>query len=233
MHSVPSLGRRAPRIHIDQTSTRTTLIILLRGRTCICTSFFRPPRGRAVFLFYPGSGSRGSPACQCEVALAAADRRFDVATFDDTPDGSDPHFGQAQFDQLNFVTTNGHFLCMGTDQHRPDIKDKPEISWPAYADNLLSRMARTPARRRRIRLRISSSNFTSNGTKPTWLVLNEISGSHGRATPTIAVASHVHGQGAPDIWPFGDSLLTVSGAAEQRTEWYRSVETPISRSKSI
>src|SRR5213592_4615398 len=47
-------------------------------------------------------------------ASATPDLRFDVFTFSDTN-------SQAQFDHLNFPSTNGHYIAMGGDTHRYEL----------------------------------------------------------------------------------------------------------------
>src|SRR5437667_8424205 len=47
-------------------------------------------------------------------AAAAPDLKFDVFTFSDTN-------SQAQFDHLNYPTTNGHYIAMGGDTHRLEL----------------------------------------------------------------------------------------------------------------
>ena len=110
-------------------------------------------------------------------ALAVADRRFDVATFNCTPDGSDDHFCQTQFDHLNWVSTNGHFLCMGTDAHRGELNGNGNFL-AAYYNSLTSLYGVYNGTQAADQIEnYVVGNFTSSGVKPTWLVLNEISGS--------------------------------------------------------
>jgi len=104
-------------------------------------------------------------------------KRFDVCSFDCTPDGSDPHFCQPQFDQLNFVLTNGHMLCMGTDAHRSEINGNGNFLGAYY--NNLSGLYGTytgSAAADQIENYIIA-NFTNTGVKTTWVAVNEISGS--------------------------------------------------------
>jgi hypothetical protein len=109
------------------------------------------------------------------VAFAVADRRFDIATFNCTPDGSADHFCEAQFDALNFTTANGHFLAMGTDNRRPDLNGAGNFLAAYYNDlNGLYGTYNGSQAADQIENYIVA-NFTSNGVKPTWVVINEIS----------------------------------------------------------
>jgi hypothetical protein len=110
-------------------------------------------------------------------ALAVADRRFDIETFNCTPDGSDDHFCQPQFDHLNFVSANGHFGAMGTDAHRVELNNAGNFL-AAYYNNLTGLYGTYTGSQAADQIEnYVVSNFTATGVKPTWLVLNEISGS--------------------------------------------------------
>src|SRR2546429_6641177 len=45
---------------------------------------------------------------------ATPDLKFDVFTFGDS-------MSQSEFDHLNFPTTNGHYIAMGSDAHRFEL----------------------------------------------------------------------------------------------------------------
>lgn len=110
-------------------------------------------------------------------AFAVFDKRFDVFTFDCTPDGSDPHGCQTQFDHLNWTTTNGHMVMMGSDAHRSELNTAGNFLGAYY--NNLSGLYGTytgTAAADQIENYIIA-NFTSTGVKTTWVSLNEISGS--------------------------------------------------------
>lgn len=111
------------------------------------------------------------------IALAVADRRFDIATFNCTPDGSPDHFCEPQFDSLNWETTNGHFLGMGTDNRRVDINDEGNFLAAYYNDltGLYGTFNGTEAADV-IELYVLE-RFTNTGVKTKWVILNEISGS--------------------------------------------------------
>ncbi|MEO6434985.1 MAG: hypothetical protein ABIP55_04395 [Tepidisphaeraceae bacterium] len=108
-------------------------------------------------------------------AMAVADRRFDVATFNCTPDGSADHFCEAQFDALNFGSANGHFLAMGTDGRRADVNAAGNFLAAYYNDltGLYGTYTGTQAADQIENYIIA--NFTSTGVKPTWVIINEIS----------------------------------------------------------
>lgn len=108
-------------------------------------------------------------------ALAVADRRFDIATFNCTPEGSPDHFCEAQFDALNFGTANGHFLAMGTDNRRADINGAGNFL-AAYYDDLTGLYGVYNGSQAADQIEnYVVANFTTNGVKPTWVILNEIS----------------------------------------------------------
>src|SRR3954470_3299135 len=56
------------------------------------------------------------------VAAPAYDIHFDYTSFDNanTP-GANPHFGQAQFNVLNYPSINGDYMMTSTDTHRPEM----------------------------------------------------------------------------------------------------------------
>lgn len=104
-------------------------------------------------------------------------KRFDVVTFDCTPDGSDPHMCQNQFNELNFVLSGGHLLMMGTDAQRAAINGNGNFLGAYY--NNLSGLYGTysgTAAADQIENYIIA-NFTTTGVKTTWIAINEISGS--------------------------------------------------------
>src|SRR5262245_56347823 len=55
-------------------------------------------------------------------ATSAYDIHFDYTSFDNpnTP-GTSPHFGQAQFNVLNYPSINGNYMMTSTDNHRPEM----------------------------------------------------------------------------------------------------------------
>src|SRR3569832_1356738 len=55
-------------------------------------------------------------------AASAFDIHFDYTSFDNPgTSGANPHFGQAQFDVLNYPSINGNYMMTSTDNHRPEM----------------------------------------------------------------------------------------------------------------
>lgn len=109
-----------------------------------------------------------------ERARANPDLKFDVLTFccHCAPDNT---VCQPQFDELNVPTTNGHYLAMGSDAHRLELATNGNalaIYYNTFNDGY---PANTAAQQAAIIDQYAVSGFTSNGPKPTWIVLNEIS----------------------------------------------------------
>src|SRR5438105_1532398 len=75
------------------------------------------------------------PLMLAATALGVFDKRFDIFTFNCTPDGSDPHGCQVQMDHLNWVTTIGHMVMMGSDTHRAELNGNGNFLG-AYYNNL-------------------------------------------------------------------------------------------------
>jgi hypothetical protein len=107
-------------------------------------------------------------------ARATPDQRFDVVTFC-CPCSVDSHICQTQFDHLNFPTTNGHYIAMGTDAHRLElaINGNPlAIYYNTFNDGYPTNSG---AQQAALIDQYAVSGFTSTGPKPDWIVLNEIS----------------------------------------------------------
>jgi hypothetical protein len=110
-------------------------------------------------------------------ALAVFDKRFDIFTFNCTPDGSDPHGCQTQFDHLNWVTANGHMVMMGSDAHRAELNGNGNFLG-AYYNNLSGLFGTYTGSAAADQIEnYVLANFTNTGVKTTWISLNEISGS--------------------------------------------------------
>lgn len=107
-------------------------------------------------------------------ALAVADRRFDVATFC-CPCQPDDHFCQAQFDHLNWTSTNGHFLAMGTDQRRSEVNGAGNFL-SAYINDLNTGYGSISGTTRGEQIRQHLlANYTNTGVVTKWVIINEIS----------------------------------------------------------
>ena len=109
-------------------------------------------------------------------AGATPDLKFDVVTFC-CPCSVDSHICQTQFDHLNFPTTNGHYLAMGTDAHRLELATNGNalaIYYNTFNDGYPTNSGDQQAA---LIDQYAVSGFTSTGPKPNWIVLNEISSS--------------------------------------------------------
>src|ERR1700753_3049241 len=105
----------------------------------------------------------------CLPASAVFVKRFDVVTMDCTPDGSDPHMCINQFNELNFVLTNGHMIMMGTDNYRTTINSAGNFLGASY--NNLSGLYGTyngSQAADQIEAYIQA-NYTATGVEPTWI----------------------------------------------------------------
>lgn len=123
----------------------------------------------------------------CLNASAVADRRFDIVTFC-CPCSPDDHLCQSQFDKLNWKTNasrpNGHFLAMGSDAHRTEIKTNGNFL-AAYHNTLNDNWSTMTGAQKADEIEnYIVGNFTSSGVKPTWVVLNEISAGNWPASQT-------------------------------------------------
>ncbi len=133
------------------------------------------------------SQSRSAPVSVVSLLLAfpivaaAYDVHFDYTSFDKAGmPGASPHFGQAQFDVLNYPSINGNLMTTSTDNHRPEmVAAGNELA--QFYNNFLADYNKTPkptATQEADAINAyATSNSTHNGPKPTWLVLNEISAS--------------------------------------------------------
>jgi hypothetical protein len=111
------------------------------------------------------------------LASAVADKRFDVTTFNCSPPGSVDHFCTNQFNSMNWRTTNGHFLCMGTDSRRAEINGQGNFMAAYYNDLTGLYGTYTGAQAADQIEQYVLTNFTNTGVKTKWVILNEISGS--------------------------------------------------------
>jgi hypothetical protein len=110
-------------------------------------------------------------------SVLAFDHRFDTCTIFNTASGGDPHFTTTNLAHLNFVTTNGHMICMPTDSQRATINGAGNF-YGCYYNSLSSLYGTYTGDQAADQIETYIiNNCTSGGVKPTWVVVNEISGS--------------------------------------------------------
>ncbi len=114
----------------------------------------------------------------------AYDIHFDYTSFDNANSpGANPHFGQPQFNVLNYPSINGDYMMTSTDTHRPEMTANNN----ALAEFYNNFLADYNTQYRGTGLDAAAEadaidaytvkNSANNGSKPTWLILNEISAS--------------------------------------------------------
>jgi hypothetical protein len=109
-----------------------------------------------------------------ETLLATPDLRFEMVWFCCSCSTGN-HFCQNEFDLLNIPTPNGHFLAMPTDSQRAAIYGNGNVL-AAYYDSLMDGWtAMAGAQKASVIDSYVTANMTSNGPRPDWLVVNEIS----------------------------------------------------------
>jgi hypothetical protein len=84
---------------------------------------------------------------------------------------------QDQFDILNWTGTNGHYIAMGSDVHRLEVEGKGNVLAAYYNDINTGWNTRTGSKGADLIHTYVNDRFTSHGSPPAWLVLNEISAS--------------------------------------------------------
>jgi len=146
--------------------------MLYQQSECFMKTKSPPLVSRVLFLALVTIGT-------ANLAHAVADRRFEIVTFC-CPCSPDDHMCQTQFDHLNWATNasrpDGHFLAMGSDTHRPEIKANGNFLAAYYNDLNTGWTTMTGAQKADdIENNYVIALFTSTGVKPTWLILNEIS----------------------------------------------------------
>jgi hypothetical protein len=107
-------------------------------------------------------------------AAAAPQNRFDVVTFCcDCPIKN--HLCEPQFDALNWPEKNGHYLAMGSDEHRSQIVSRGNqlaVYYNVFNDGC-ERM--TAGEKAADIEKYAQTRFTQTGARPGWIILNEIS----------------------------------------------------------
>lgn len=109
-----------------------------------------------------------------QTAHAAPEMRFDNVTFCCSCSYPD-RLCQSHFDHLNWVSPNGHYLCMGSDAHRPEIVANGNVLGVYHNDLNTDWTLKTADTRADEIHTYVLTKFTTNGPAPTWVVLNEIS----------------------------------------------------------
>jgi hypothetical protein len=108
------------------------------------------------------------------VAEAVYDYRFDLAVMCCTC--GDKYFCPAQLDALNWVSSNGHVLPMGTDTYRSTINGNGNFI-AAYYDTLNNPgyLQKTATQKADDIRAYVEDRYTNTGVITTWILLNEIS----------------------------------------------------------
>jgi hypothetical protein len=143
----------------------------------------------------PGSiQGRSRRALMCAAAAAVSllgvckgaavyDVHFDYTSFDNpNTAGISPHFGQAQFNVVNYASINGNYMMTSTDAHRPEMTANNNALAEFYNNFLADYNAQPAGGKDAIGEADAINSYTvnhstSNGAKPSWLILNEISAS--------------------------------------------------------
>src|SRR4051794_17254664 len=117
-------------------------------------------------------------------ALAVTDQHYDYTSFE-------TGFGQAQFDVLNYPSINGNYMMTSTDNHRPEMvannnnlaefyNNFPRIGSASAPSDYNKQMAAgglDPVAEADAINSYTVSNSTRNGSRPSYLILNELSPS--------------------------------------------------------
>jgi autotransporter-associated beta strand protein len=118
-------------------------------------------------------------------AAPAIDLHFDYTSFDNANTaGANPHFGQAQFNVLNYPSINGNYMMTSTDNHRPEMVAAGNDLAEFYNNFLVDYNTQfrsigglnASAEADAINAYVVK-NSANNGSRPPWLILNEISAS--------------------------------------------------------
>lgn len=129
---------------------------------------------------------------------APAPRRMDVVTFNNNVDGSD-RYTQAMFNVHNTPEPGGMMFFMGSDAHRAELAAQGNKLAIYYNNFNVDQQIQDPnIMIQRIQTAWNVKMFTSTGIQPTWIALNEISGSQWPASQayrdwvkTVVHALHV------------------------------------------
>src|SRR5215212_5751175 len=127
----------------------------------------------------PFSAASLSLAIVCP-GLRATDVHFDYTSFDNANNPAvTPHFGQAQFNVLNYPSINGNYMMTSTDTHRPEMlanhNDLAEFYNNFLADYNTQYRSITgldPVAEADAINSYTLKNSAKNGARPNWLLLN-------------------------------------------------------------
>jgi hypothetical protein len=113
-------------------------------------------------------------------AAGAPHQRFELATFNATPEFSTDHYNQAMFDHLNVVSPFGpyHFM-MGSDLRRSQLEAKGNTLGTYYntLTDLYTNSGHNPVAAADALDFYVRDRFTDTGPAPKWISINEISSS--------------------------------------------------------
>ncbi len=112
----------------------------------------------------------------CSLSNANPVNRFDVVTLCcDCPIES--HLCEPQFEALNYVGAQGHYLAMGSDAHRAQVVANGN-QLAIYYDVFNAGYGTITAGEEAAAIEhYAQTRFTATGPRPDWLILNEISAS--------------------------------------------------------
>ncbi len=117
-----------------------------------------------------------------EPAGSPSDRRFDVITFS-CPGAPDKHVCQGQFDALNWVSGNGHYLAMGSSAHKSEV-DGSANNLAVYYNSLNDNWTTVTGAGRADEIWSWCQQQFTDGGIPQWIVVNEISASQWQNSQT-------------------------------------------------
>lgn len=109
--------------------------------------------------------------------------RFDVGTYCCGCTSNQQNFCDAHFNGLNY-TTQRHYLAMGFDTQRSEILANNNALAVYHNDLNSSYTFKTPAQKANEVNQYALTRFATNGPRPDWLVMNEISAGLWPNTPT-------------------------------------------------
>lgn len=154
-------------LQTERAAGHTTITLVLKNAT--------PARGQTIF-----ASDEATNGPQLIIARPAAVNRFEISTFNATPEFSTDHFTQGLFDHLNVLSPfGGYHFGLGSDVHRNEVVAAGNTLAVYY--NTLTNLYDGPDTSPEVSAATIDAYvrtlFTSTGSAPKWVVLNEISGS--------------------------------------------------------